>query len=157
MALGEIATGLAALKSALDILKGAKDLRGVPATLDLQSLQSAIIDAQQGLIAANEAQAKYLDENRALKIEIQKLSERRANLDRYELRDLGHGSFAYMLKRDSRGTEPAHWACTKCFGDGEIRILMDLRPRSGPGRLAPTCPACFTPIEPANHVPKWLD
>lgn len=157
MPIAEVIAGLGGLKTALDILKGAKDLKGAPVAIDIQSLQAAIIEAQRGLIAANEVHAADVEEIRSLKESMRKEEERQTELARYELRDLGWGAFAYMLKKDTRGSEPPHWVCTNCFKKGKVSILQMMWPKSGKGPHRPTCPDCLTSIEPSLPAAAWSE
>jgi predicted SprT family Zn-dependent metalloprotease len=45
--------------------------------------------------------------------------------ERYELKGLGTGGpFAYALKEDAKGADPAHYICASCYQRGEKSILQ---------------------------------
>ena len=154
MPIAEIVTGLSGIKAALDILKGAKDLKGVGAADQIHGLQAALIDAQRGLIAADQAHAVDIDRIRQLEGEMRASQAQRDDLARYELKDLGWGAFAYMLKPNLRGSEPPHWACANCYKKGEIAIIQHIMLHQVGQRWV--CPSCKNQIGPKEGVIRWL-
>ena len=156
MAISEITAGLSGIKTAFDIVKGIKDARG-PASnsSDIASLHSALVDAQMGMIAASQVHAAQIDRIRELEEKMRGFETWDAEKQRYELKDLGWGAFAYMLKPDARGTEPPHWACANCYKKGEIAILQLVHPARG-GSQEWTCPSCQNRINPSTHTIAWI-
>ena len=46
------------------------------------------------------------------------IADWRIEAQRYELRDIGSGNWAYMLKPEERGSEYPAWLCPTCFAQG---------------------------------------
>lgn len=78
-------------------------------------MQQTIINALESGIAAREAQGAQLDRIRALEAEVARLRAWDAEKRRYELKRVGQGTVAYVLKPEARGAEPPHWLCPDCL------------------------------------------
>lgn len=151
----EIGLGIKALKTAFDIAKEAKDLTDTTAMRSkIIEMQGLIMDAQAGAIAAREAHAEQIDRIRALEAEVRDFKTRQAEIERYELKDLGWGAFAYMLKPDARGSEPPHWACANCYKKCEIAILQHTVVRNLGTKWE--CPSCKNLIQPSKSIISWI-
>lgn len=126
MVIAEIATGLSGLKTALDILKGLKNTsQAKPFLGEIAELQSALIDAQHGLMTANQTHSADIDRVRALEAEVDRLKKWNGDKENYQLENIADGSaVAYMLKPAARGTQPPHWICPTCFHNGEIGLIQ---------------------------------
>jgi hypothetical protein len=99
MVIVEITEGLTGIKAALDILKGLKGSgKSGAITSEIVELQSALIDAQRGLMAANHTHSTDIDRIRDLEEVLRNLKARGDEMSHYHLKDLGWGAFAYMLK-----------------------------------------------------------
>ena len=149
----EIFGGISALKASLDILKTIKDAN------DVTTRQAIVIKLHEQILAAQEAQFSLIEQVSALKAEVASFEKWDAEKQQYELKNLGWSAFAYMLKPDARGSKPAHWICTRCYGDRDAQVIQ----QSGNG-LGYTCPRCHNAIKPSEIAfetgtgrPKWLD
>ena len=80
----EVFAGLGALKSAFDIARGIKDLD------DAAKRNAAVIDLQQTILTAQQAQAALLEEMDRLKKENAELKEWEVGKDDYQLIKLGN-------------------------------------------------------------------
>lgn len=122
--LAEISAGLSSLKAAFDITKGL-NATNTQATINEVKipLQQHIIDAQQALSAASEAQAAAAERIRQLEQEIVSLKDWSAEKENYELADTGQGSLAYKFKEGVEPPQPSHWICPQCYEDGKKSIL----------------------------------
>lgn len=107
----EIYGGISAVKAAFDIAKGLKDIH------DATLRNAAVIELQEKILSAQEMQAALIDRIRDLQKEVANFEAWEAEKQKYKLYHLGWGAYAYMLKPDTRGSEPPHWICTKCFSD----------------------------------------
>jgi hypothetical protein len=115
----EVFAGIGALKTAFDIAKGLKDLD------DATKRNAAIIDLQQIILTAQQAQMDLLNEASELRAKLKTINDKRDELSRYELIDVrGDGKFAYRLRADAAGSEPIHLACPSCFKNGHVAILQ---------------------------------
>lgn len=113
MVFSETIAGLGALKSAFDMAKGLKDID------DTVRRNSAVIELQEKILSAQAAQGELLDSVRSLEAEVASLKTWDAEKQRYELKTIGSGAVAYMLKADARGSEPPHWICPNCYAKGQ--------------------------------------
>ena len=148
----EIYGGISAVKAAFDIAKGLKDIH------DATLRNAAVIELQEKILSAQEMQAALIDRIRDLEKEVANFEAWEAEKRKYKLYHFGWGAYAYMLKPDTRGSEPPHWICTKCFSDKKTFIIQ-MRIFNGQQFY---CPNCKNTIEPPSEAfeagaPKWLD
>jgi hypothetical protein len=121
-AIGVVATSL---NTAINIAKAMVDVRDATAFQGkVFELQRAIIDAQQSVFAANAERSSLIEELREAKGQIVRLEAWEAERQRYELKDVGRGSLAYVVKESVRGAEPPHQICANCYQIGHKRILQ---------------------------------
>ena len=150
----EIMTGLSAFKALYDSAKALKDMN------DAAVRNAAVIELQEKILAAQMAQSDLIQSIRESEEEVRELKAWKGQKDRYELKSLGFGAFAYMLKPAVRGIEPPHWVCTNCFGKDQISIIQySFLDKQG---FRHHCPACKAQINPApnymnGNEAKWLD
>jgi hypothetical protein len=90
-----------------------------------------------------------LERVRNLEAEIARLKAWDSEKGKYELKDVGHGAFAYVRKEDADPREPPHWLCTKCYRDGKGSILLRTETKYGYNILW-SCPECSSMIS-VNH------
>jgi uncharacterized protein YlxW (UPF0749 family) len=83
---GEVFAGSSALKSALDIAKGLKDIA------DATARNAAVIELQEQILSAQAAQFTLLERISGLEKEVASLKTWEADKQRYELKDLGRKS-----------------------------------------------------------------
>jgi hypothetical protein len=136
--------GISVLKAAFDLAKGLKDLT------DTARRNAAIIELQEKILTAQTAQSDAIDIVRMLEEKVASFETWEAEKKRYELKEFGRGAFAYALKPDAQGTEPAHQICPTCYESRRKSILQIV-----PGNNARTalgirpiyrCPACKTEV-----------
>lgn len=155
MPAAEIAAAVTGIRSALDITKAMIGLRDAEAFRAKSiELQTVILESLDKAIEARESYAAQLDQIRALEAEVARLKAWDAEKQRYELKAVGQGAFAYVLKPEERGTEPPHWLCPNCFHEGkksffQTAMKMELR------RLIFNCVGCKAAIACTQDVSKW--
>jgi len=156
MVAAEISAGVTSLRAALDITKAMIGLRDAEAFRSKSiELQQAIMDALTQGIDAREAYAAQLDRVRALEAEVARLKAWNAEKQDYELKPIGEGSVAYMLKPDKRGSEPPHWLCPNCYTKGKKEMLNPTGAHPGRSWIY-KCSGCGA--QPAcDHMPAWQD
>jgi hypothetical protein len=113
----EVFAGLGALKSAFDIARGIKDMD------DAAKRNAAVIDLQQTILTAQQAQAALLEEMDRLKKENAELKEWEVGKNDYQLIKLGNETFVYTMKLSNSG-DPAHHLCPNCFTDRKKSSLQ---------------------------------
>ena len=151
---GEVFGGISAFKAMLDIAKSIKDMN------DTSVRQGISIELREQILAAQEAQSALIEQVGALKAEVTKFETWETEKQKYELKDLGWGALAYVLKPEARRGEPPHWVCTHCFGERKISIIQNVF-EEGFGKCL-ICPACKNKISPSHDSRdgdgyKWLD
>jgi len=126
--LATFATVTGSLKAAGETIKAMISLRDTAAfQTKAIELQGQISATMADAISAYEAQTAALKRVDELEQEMARLKTWDAEKQRYELKKLGHeGVFAYALKADAQGPEPAHWICPDCYQNGEKSILQQI-------------------------------
>jgi hypothetical protein len=154
----EIFAGLSGFNAMLNSAKALKDMN------DAAVRNAAVIELQEQILSAQTAQATLLDRIRDLEKQMANFETWETEKQRYDLKGLGWGAFARMLKPTARGTEPPHWICTNCYGERRISVIQWGRKPKGATRNGYFCPACNNEIEPSPDAlapgtqdPKWLD
>ena len=115
--LGSISAGLASLKAAKDIAETLVNLR------DTAKFQSAVVELQGKILAAQTDQFSLLERIRDLETKMAKLEAWETEKKRYKLTDYGGATFAYALKPDAADGEPTHRLCATCYSNGHKSIL----------------------------------
>ena len=151
--IAEITAGLNGLKAATDLLEVLNATATQAQINEVRiGLQSALLEAQQGLFAAQQSDASSSDRIRDLERQILQLKDWGAEKQRYELKAVGMGAFAYVPKPGMENGEPVHWLCANCFEGGRKSIYQ-----KQPGSLAKThmnipttyeCSPCGSKIVP---------
>jgi hypothetical protein len=118
----------------LDIAKGLKDIN------DAATRNVVAIELQEKIFAARDAQSAALERIRELEKEVADLKAWDRDKQRYELADVGDGTFAYLLKEAMRGSEPPHYICANCYEKNKKSVLHHMRTGSMGDLL--TCNSC---------------
>lgn len=117
---------LTSLKAAKDIAQAMIGLRDAAAfQTKVIEFQSKILDAQSGAMAAQDERSTLLQRISELEKEVAGFKAWDAEKQRYELKAVYPGAFAYVLKADARGTEPPHWLCTSCYQRSKKSFLQN--------------------------------
>lgn len=132
--ISEAMAGASALKTAFDMAKALKDIS------DATIRNGAIIELQERILSAQEAQFALARRAEDLEKQLDALQRASDERKRYELKDYGGGTFAYALKASEAAGEPPHRACAKCFQEGKISILQFSSRSEGQEWLE--CPSC---------------
>jgi hypothetical protein len=120
-----IAAALSALKGAKDVAEAMIGLRDTAAFQGkLLEFQSKLIDANNAAFAAQDERSAMLDRIRKLEQEVTNFKAWETRKEKYELKNVAWGAVAYMLKPETRGSEPPHWLCTQCFENQKASIMQ---------------------------------
>jgi len=123
--IAEISAGLSSLNTAKQIVQGLNALKSEISVNEAKiNLQGLILEAQQGLFAAQQVEAENAKRIANLEHEIVKLKDWSTEAERYELKAIDSGAFAYMLKPGMERGEPPHWLCTNCFEKRQKSIVQ---------------------------------
>jgi hypothetical protein len=157
MPVAEIAAAVTGIRSALDIAKAMAGLRDAEAFRAKSiELQSVVLEALDKAIEARESYAAQADRVRALEAEVAQLKAWDAEKQRYDLKPIGHGAVAYILKPDARGAETPHWLCPNCFAKGKKAFLQSAN-KTERAHLLVTCNECDTTVAITKDVSGWAD
>ena len=147
------------LKTASDIAKGFLHLKSLAEVQGkVIDLQEAILSAQSSALAAQSEQFTMIEHVRDLEEEIARMKAWEGEKQRYQLMHpwKGVAFVVYALKESSKGSEPPHWICTKCYDDGRRTILQSNFNRNGFWLLV--CPTCKAEIHSdlrGTHTPAY--
>ena len=150
----EVFAGIGAFKSMLDMAKSLKDMS------DATIRNGAVIELQGQILSAQADQMALVERIQSLEAKVANFETWDTEKKRYELKNLGWGAQAYMLKPEARGGEPAHWVCPNCFSDRKIKIIQHAMV-VGRGTIW-ICPTCRTETQAPQTAfergnPKLLD
>jgi hypothetical protein len=136
-----IAGVVSSLNAAVNITKAMKDLRDWSIVQSkVIELQGVILEAQHGLFSANEERAALMEKIRDSEQKIADLEAWDAEKQRYQLTDVGEGTFAYALKAAMSNGEPAHYICANCYEQSKKSVLHHMH--SPGGMHVVSCPRC---------------
>ncbi len=114
--IAEIGAGLGALKTAMDLAKGLQAASSQATINEVKiGLQQSILEAQSALASAQQADATTTGRIRDLEQQIVEFKDWSRDAERYELKAIDRGCFAYMPKAGMGNGEPPHWLCANCF------------------------------------------
>lgn len=123
--LAEVVTALSGLKAAKDLVETIKAVDDKVNLNDVKiGLQSVILEAQQGLFAAQQAEAASVKRIEELEQEIRSLRSWEEEATHYEAADTGQGAPAYRLKKEFSADQIDHWLCPTCFQQRRKAFLM---------------------------------
>ncbi len=132
----EAITGLQALKSLLDTVKGLSDLHTAVA------MDQAVFAITREALTAQAAQMALAERVGDLEKELVRFETWATEKQRYELVELPRpGVYAYRIKPAMQGTEPVHHLCTRCYEDGLKSILVTQTRNPGMWQVL-YCPRC---------------
>ncbi len=114
----EILAGLGAFKAMFDLAKGLKDVS------DAATRNTVAIELQEKILAAQAEQSALIERVGELETQVAGYEAWDADKERYELNEFKPGQFAYPLKADVAGGEPAHMLCANCYNKIQKSILQ---------------------------------
>ena len=143
--IAEIATALAALKNASDLVGILRKIKlDAAITEKVIESQSAILSAQSAMFELNAKYQELLDGNADLKKQLVQTTNWDTEAAKYELREISVGVFAYALKSDESSTAPSHWLCASCFDQKQkspLQKTIETGPALGDIYLCGRCQA----------------
>jgi hypothetical protein len=78
-----------------------------------------------------------------------------AEKQRYELKAIGFGAVAYMLKPEARGAEPPHWLCPNCYAQSKKGFFQPTGKQEGRSWLY-KCQNCQGEFS-GDYASEWID
>jgi hypothetical protein len=146
---GELLAGLSAFKAMLDLAKGLKDIN------DSTARNAVAIELQEKILAAHAQQAALVEKVGELEKVVARFETWEREKQRYRLKELVPGLFAYALKRTETNGEPAHALCANCYERGVKSILQDNK-KSSIFDHALECPFCKAAYRTRGQRPGEL-
>lgn len=147
---GEAIAGLSAVKTAFDLAKALKDMDTAAAR------NAAVIELQEKIFTAREAQTALLERVGELEKEVARLKDWEAEKQRYALMALAPGFFAYVLKPEEQRGMPPHAICANCYERSAKSILQS----NGEIQWVKhewVCPSCKTRLKCADsNLPDMI-
>jgi hypothetical protein len=139
-----VMTGLGVFKSLYDSAKALKDMN------DAAIRNAAVIELQEQILSAQEAQSTLLERVGELEKEVASFEKWDAEKENYDMHALGSGSIVYILKPEIRGTQPSHYLCASCYEHRQRSILQKMPGSSAHAALGRPqmykCPECKTEV-----------
>ncbi|MBS4097029.1 MAG: hypothetical protein KGZ83_09375 [Sulfuricella sp.] len=90
----------------------------------LIEFQKVIIQLQSSIAAIQVQNSSLVRDKNELEQELRGLKNWETEKQRYELKALGSGVFAYTLKSEASASEPPHWICSRCYHEGKKSLLQ---------------------------------
>jgi hypothetical protein len=140
-ALAGMITSLKAGKDIAEAMVGLRDAEVIRGKVF--ELQTKMLDAQSFAFAAHDERASLIQKISDLEKELANLKAWETEKQRYDLKDVGRGSLAYVIKESMRGSEPPHQICANCYEQGHKRFLQ---PRVSGFNREMFCSDCNTAI-----------
>jgi hypothetical protein len=131
----EIIAGLGALKTAFDMAKGLKDIDNAV------SRNAAVIELQEKILTAQQAQSTLVERVNELEKTVAGFEKWDTEKEKYDLKEIYPHNFAYEIKPNARGSQPAHLICATCYENGKKVILQSS------SYVHLSCPACNTQVQ----------
>ena len=147
MVVAETIAGLGAIKTAFDLAKGLKDID------DTARRNAAVIELQEKILSAQQAQAALVERVGELETEVAGFEKWEAEKERYQLTDFGGNTFAYALKPEAANGEPPHRLCPNCYQKRQKALLQFEFVSGVSGREKWKCPSCSSEFEFGHHNP----
>jgi hypothetical protein len=156
MPAAEIAAAVQSVRMSFDLAKAAMGLRDAEAfRTKAVELNGLILQTLEKSIETREAEAAQLERIRLLEAEVASLKAWGTEKERYELKPVGYGGVAYMLKREARGAEPPHWLCPNCYANGK-KAFVHMTPKTHQRETVYVCVYCSSQIL-SSLPPEWVD
>jgi hypothetical protein len=142
-----IGQGLNAAKALTDIVKTMIGLRDSAKLLETTvEFNQQLLSIQKALLDAQAEQTTLTQTIRDQEGEIAHLKAWEGEKQKYELKDLGTGAFAYTIKPEMQGGEPFHCICTNCYQNGRKSIIQNTAKVNPPYGRIWACPICKSEI-----------
>lgn len=145
MVVAETIAGLGAIKTAFDIAKGLKDID------DAARRNAAVIELQEKILSAQQAQSELVDRIRELQTQVASFEKWDTEKERYQLIDFGGNTFAYVLKSDTARGEPLHRICPNCY-ERRTKSILQFRGKNAFSQDIYFCVACKTEFNFGHRI-----
>jgi Zn finger protein HypA/HybF involved in hydrogenase expression len=143
----ELAGVLSSLNAVKDITQAMINARDTAAFQSKAiELQSKILDAQSAAFSAQQERSSLIERISQLEEEVARLKAWETEKQRYELKKIGNGAFAHVLKPEHTDSEPVHALCTTCY-DRRAKTILQSNGEPQWTKHAWNCPVCKTSVK----------
>ena len=147
MIITEVSAILSSLKAAKDIAESLIGLSNAETVrTKVGEIKGKFLDAQDAIFAVNQERAALIDRVSELEQQIRQLEDWNIEKQKYELEDLGVGSFAYRSIACADALEPPHRLCARCYQDAKKSILQSILPQVYAGFYTLRCSRCGSEV-----------
>src|ERR1700733_2995673 len=105
----DILGGLGIFKALYDSAKAIKDIN------DATVRNAAVIELQEKILAARDAQSALLERVSELKKQVADFEKWESEKGNYEMHTLTSGSIVYRVKPNIEPARPPHYICSACY------------------------------------------
>ena len=144
---GEVIAGISAFKTMFDIAKSMKDLD------DTVKRNAAVSDLWEQIFAAQSRYSEAVERVAELEKKLASFETWNAEKQRYELREVSTGVFAYTLKSGMEQGQPQHMLCANCYDHGERSTLQETQELIMRRRVH-ICPNCNSKFAMGAQIPR---
>ncbi|MBU0472872.1 MAG: hypothetical protein KKF62_01780 [Bacteroidetes bacterium] len=149
--LSEITSAFASIKAANDILKGFSVLKTEAAVNEKAiELQSIIFSLHNHISSLHSSYDEIVQEKRNLEQKIMDIEKWETTKQKYILKELNPGVFAYVHKEPKESVSDKHWYCANCFNAEQKESILQNRVRGETRNHVYACPQCGDKIEIGN-------
>jgi hypothetical protein len=150
-----IADTFSTLKGAINIANTIKGMGQATAIhAQIIELESRFMEASTTLTAAQDERTSLLERISSLETEVARLKAWDAEKKQYQLKNVGDGGSAYVLKPEARGTEPPHWLCPNCYAEGKKAFFQPTGDESGRKHIY-RCQSCGGSLATESEL-EWI-
>lgn len=144
------------LKAASDLAGSAMKARDAAALqAKVAELYGVILAAQRDALSAQGEQSALLKRIDELEKQLAQREDWERQRERYELREVAPGSFAYALKESAASGEPQHMLCPNCYEHQRRSVLQATSGLSARRHRIQRCPGCGAEVEGSlNYRPE---
>lgn len=140
----EIASALASLKAASDIIKGFNSLKVDVAVKEKSSeLLGIIISLQSHILSIQSEYGGLLDSKSKIEKELVEFKNLIADKSNYVLVEVAPGLLAYSQKKDSNSREPKHYLCQNCFDTKNQKSVLQRKYAEHNDLVCNSCKSTF--------------
>ena len=139
----EISSAIASIKAANDILKGFSALNTeVVVNEKAIELQSIIFSLHNHISSLHSSYDQIVQEKRNLEQKIMDVEKWESKKEKYILKELDPGVFAYVHKEPKESVSDKHWYCANCFDAEQKESIIQNRLRGNRQSHVYFCPQC---------------
>ena len=112
----EFSAAIQSVKVLGDILKAAQELKDSTALVAaVNEVHNKLSVAYESVINSQQSRSALQERVAELEKELNEIKDWKAEIERYQLTEFGHGVFAFTVKPGMENNEPPHKLCAACL------------------------------------------